>query len=91
MSSPYSYEGILSAVGRVLDDAGVKRIGIQDTGDGLIVEGFDSAGQSQVRLRYDVADLFLLLNPEPETPYSTTKDDGTLHHFLRQHELVGAH
>lgn len=84
-----SYESILSAVGRVLDEAGVKRIGIQDTGNSLIVEGFDSAGQPQVELRYDVAALFDLLNTQTETPSSTTNDEGTLRHFLDQHELVG--
>ena len=48
MRNAYSYEGILSAVGRVLDQAGIKRIAIQDTGDGLIVDGFDTAGESPI-------------------------------------------
>jgi hypothetical protein len=89
MRNPYSYEGILSAVGRVLDDAGVKRIGIQDTGESLIVEGFDSAGNSQVNLRYDVATLFDLLAAQAEARYSTINDEGTLRQFLDQHQLVG--
>jgi hypothetical protein len=93
MRNLYSYEGILSAVGRVLDDAGVKRIAIQDTGDSLIVEGYDSAGQSQVELRYDVAALFGLLDAHLDaarSQHGTARDEGTLRHFLGHHELVGA-
>jgi hypothetical protein len=89
MSNLYSYEGILSAVGRVLDNAGVKRIGVRDTGDSLIVEGFDSAGLPQVSLRYDVADLFDLLHALADTPHPKARPGGTLRHFLDQHELVG--
>jgi hypothetical protein len=93
MRNAYSCEGILSAVGRVLDEAGVKRIAIQDTGDGLLVKGFDAAGQSQVELRYDVPALFELLNADQDQhalQYTPAGDEGTLRHFLEKHELVGA-
>ncbi|HEX9057320.1 MAG TPA: hypothetical protein VF818_07280 [Ktedonobacterales bacterium] len=93
MRNTYSYEGILRAVGRVLDNAGVKRIAIDDTGDGLLVEGFDDAGQPRVSLRYDVSALFDLLQDSSERAASSpamTGDDGTLRHFLERHELVGA-
>jgi hypothetical protein len=92
MRKAYSYEGILSAVGRVLDDAAVQRVAIKDTGDGLAVEGFDAAGHSQVSLSYDVPALYEMLEPEQEaaTPRSIIASDGTLRRFLEQHELVGA-
>lgn len=93
MRKAYSYEGILSAVGRVLDEAGVKRIAIQDTGDSLLIEGFDAAGQQQVALRYDVPALFALLGDEQDqsAAHRVPADaDETLRHFLANHELVGA-
>jgi hypothetical protein len=93
MRSTYSYEGILSAVGRVLDEAGVKRIAVQDTGEGLLVEGFDAAGEPQLSLHYDVPALFRLIEGDAEWPAErriVSGDDGTLRTFLERHELVGA-
>ncbi len=87
MRKAYTYEGILSTVGRVLDEAGVKRIAIQDTGDSLLVEGFDAVGQQQVTLRYDVPSLFALLDDGQD---QSVGNEGTLRHFLNRHELVGA-
>lgn len=93
MRKAYTYEGILSTVGRVLDEAGVKRIAIQDTGDSLLVEGFDVVGQQQVTLRYDVPSLFALLDEGQDQAAAQPAhagNDGTLRHFLARHELVGA-
>ena len=92
MRTAYSYEGILSAVGRVLDGAAVQRVAINDTGDHLVVEGFDATGQTQVALTYDVPALFDLLDAEPATatPLTASTGDDTLRRFLEQHELVGA-
>jgi hypothetical protein len=93
MRNAYSYQGILSAVGQVLDQAGVKRIAIEDTGDGLLVEGFDATGQPQLSVRYDVPALFELIDAQSDAPTSqrmTSHDEGTLRHFLETHELVGA-
>ena len=93
MRNAYSYQDILSAVGQVLDQAGVKRIAIEDTGDGLVVEGFDAAGQPQLSVRYDVPALVTLIEAQPDalTPQRmTAHDEGTLRHFLETHELVGA-
>jgi hypothetical protein len=90
MRNAYSYQGILGAVGQVLDEAGVKRFAIEDTGDGLWVEGFDAAGEQQVKLRYDVPALFALIEEERPAPQSTQSDEGTLRNFLEMHELVGA-
>jgi hypothetical protein len=92
MRKAYSYEGILSAIGRVLDDAAVQRVAIKDTGDGLVVEGFDAAGHSQVSLSYDVPALYELLEPEQGAiaPRSIVASGSTLRRFLERHELVGA-
>jgi hypothetical protein len=92
MRKSYSYEGILSAVGRVLDDAGVTGIAIHETDEGLLVEGLDRAGQSRVSMPFAVPQLYALI-AEPEAPAisrATTHDEGTLRQFLDQHELVGA-
>lgn len=90
MRNAYSYQGILSAVGQVLDEAGVKRFAIEDTGDGLWVEGFDAAGEQQLKLRYDVPALFDLIEEATPVPATTHRDEGTLRNFLETHELVGA-
>jgi hypothetical protein len=92
MRDAYSYEGILSAVGRALDDAAIQRVAIKDTGDGLVVEGYDAAGQAQVTLSYDVPTLFDLIEAErvASVPASTPDSHGTLRRFLARHELVGA-
>jgi hypothetical protein len=90
MRNAYSYAGILDAVGRVLDEAGVKRFAIEDTGDGLWVEGFDGAGNAQVKLRYDVAALYDLIEQETGALRIPAGDEGTLRQFLKTHELVGA-
>lgn len=93
MRKTYTYEGVLSAVGRVLDEAGVTQIAITETADGLMVEGLDGSGQSRVSLPFDVPNLYALISrgSESQTPsqIATIADEGTLRHFLDQHELVG--
>ena len=41
MRAMFSYASILHAVGRVLDQVGVKSIAIHEEEDGLFVEGFN--------------------------------------------------
>jgi hypothetical protein len=94
MPATFSYASILQAVGQVLDQLGVKSIAIQEEEDGLFVEGFDSDGQLQVQVRYDIAGLYDLVNrtgnqlEESQTKQAT----GVLRRFLADHnrELVGA-
>jgi len=64
MRATFSYASILYAVGQVLDQVGVKSIAVQEEEDGLFVEGFNSNGQLQVQLRYDIAGLYDLLLPD---------------------------
>ena len=96
MRNAYSYEVILSAVGRVLDQSAVQGVAIKDTGDHLVVEGFDATGQTPVTLTYDVPALFDLLEAEHDvtTPLTASAGVDTLRRFLTQHqehqELVGA-
>ena len=91
MRNAYTYASILSAVGRVLDEAGVKRFAITPSEDGLVVEGFDAPERTQQTWRYDVPALYALLaGDEPSPVRRTTHDDGTLRDFLRQRQLVGA-
>ena len=94
MPATFSYGSILHAVGQVLDQIGVKSIAIHEEDDGLFVEGFDSDGQLQVQMRYDIASLYELLNRQEEqaTEDSSIQITGILHRFLADHdrELVGA-
>ncbi len=93
MSARFSYATILHAVGQVLDQIGVKSIALHEEEDGLFVEGFNSEGQLQVQVRYDIASLYDLVsrveNQAQELP--VVEDEGTLRRFLADHrlELVG--
>ena len=97
MRATFSYASILHAVGQTLDQIGVRSIAIHEEEDGLFVEGFNSNGQLQVQLRYDIADLYDLLCPtgntvEETTGQATVENEGTLRRFLTEHnrELIGA-
>jgi hypothetical protein len=96
MSATYSYARVLHTVGQVLDQIGVKSIAIREEDDGLFVEGYDSEGQFQLQLRYDIASLYDLLH-KPENmsseEQSVTGDGGALRRFLAAHSqeaLIGA-
>lgn len=96
MRATFSYASILHAIGQMLDQIGVRSIAIQEEEDGLFVEGFNSNGQLQVQLRYDIAGLYdLLCQTESQVEESSTRsvveNEGTLHRFLIDHnrELIG--
>jgi hypothetical protein len=94
MPATFSYASILHAVGQVLDQIGVKSIAIHEEEDGLFVEGFNSEGQLQVQLRYDIATLYELVNrstEDHEEEHAPAQVAGVLHRFLADHrrELVG--
>ena len=96
MRTTFTYESILSAVGRVLDESGVKSIAICADDDGLIIEGKNGAGEPQFHLHYRVGYVYDLVTrgAAPEMP-STVMDETeakTLHRFLAEHqrELIGA-
>jgi hypothetical protein len=94
MPATFSYASILHAVGQVLDQIGVKSIAIHEEEDGLFVEGFNSDGQLQVQLRYDIASLYDLVNRSENQAeeQASTATAGVLRRFLAEHkrELVGA-
>ncbi|HLH61316.1 MAG TPA: hypothetical protein VKV20_06480 [Ktedonobacteraceae bacterium] len=96
MRAMFSYASILHAVGQVLDQVGVSSFAIHEEEEGLFIEGFNSDGQLQVQMRYDVASLYdLLCRTESQLAEQSTtvaEDEGTLHRFLADHdrELVGA-
>jgi hypothetical protein len=94
MPATFSYANILHAVGQVLDQIGVKSIAIHEEEDGLFVEGFNSDGQLQVQIRYDVASLYdLVSRSENQADQLTTAQaTGVLRSFLFEHDraLVGA-
>ena len=95
MRATFSYASILHTVGQVLDQIGVKSIAIHEEEDGLFVEGFNSDGQLQVQMRYDIPSLYELVSRAEgnvEEHSSALEDEGILHRFLAEHkgELVGA-
>ena len=92
MSAMFSYANILHAVGQVLDQIGVKSIAIHEEEDGLFVEGFNSDGQLQVQMRYDIASLYDLVcrSESVVEEKHTAENEGILHRFLAHRELVGA-
>ncbi len=92
MPAMFSYANILHAVGQVLDQIGVKSIAIHEEDDGLFIEGFNSDGQLQVQMHYDVAGLYDLVSrseglAEEEQAQAS---EGLLQRFLADRELVGA-
>ncbi len=95
MRNTFTYEGILRAVGRVLDESGVKSISIHEDDDGLIIEGKNGAGEPQLHARYRVEDIYELITreeaPEIET-VSVSEDGALLRRFLAEHrrELITA-
>lgn len=95
----YSYESILRAVGRVLDEAEVAGFAIRDTHNGLVVETQGRTfGREGGQLHLELRDLVELIEwtsdeRERETPRyerSYAHDEGTLRTILRSRELVGA-
>lgn len=96
----YSYESILRAVGRVLDEAEVAGFAIRDTQDGLVVEtqgrAFGREGDDALQL--GLRDLVELIEwtsgeREREIPHyerSYAHDEGTLRAILHSRDLVGA-
>jgi len=92
MAVNFSYANILHAVGQVLDQIGVKSIAIHEEEDGLFVEGFDSDGQLQVQMRYDISSLYDLVARSESIVEEkhVVENEGTLRRFLASYELVGA-
>lgn len=95
MPATFSYASILHAIGQVLDQIGVKSIAIHEEEDGLFVEGFNSDGQLQVQVRYDIASLYDLVKRSEDhsaEENTTAITAGVLHRFLADHnrELVGS-
>lgn len=94
MPATFNYASILHAIGQVLDQVGAKSIAIHEEEDGLFVEGFNSEGQLQVQMHYDIASLYDLVNRSENSveDLNIGKDEGVLHRFLADHnrELIGA-
>lgn len=92
----YSYESILSAVGRVLDQAEARGFAVTEREDGLVLDMTDGAGAAQ-SLHMDLPDLVRLVDwstradTTPHYARAAAADEGTLSHLLerQQHELVG--
>lgn len=95
--SKYSYESILSAVGRVLDEAGARSFAIREHDSGLLVEASATADAQPLAFTFDVADLVELVERQsahddgaPRYERTYAHDEGTLRHVLKRRDLVGA-
>ena len=92
----YSCESILGAVGRVLDEAGVRRFSIRNMEDGLLVETFMGDDEQRLALNVGLPDLVELVENTPRNDRAPHyergygRDEGTLRSFLERHALVGA-
>ncbi len=94
MPATFNYASVLHAVGQVVDQIGVKSIAIHEEEDGLFVEGFNSDGELQVQMHYDIASLYELVSrtEDQAKEQAAVPLTGVLHRFLADHnrELVGA-
>ncbi len=96
MRATYSYEGIMRAVGRVLDQTDVREISMHETDEGLVIEGVNREGNAHVRLTYGLGDLCDMIDRTEggnvaelfETTPAT--EAYTLREFLARHEAVTA-
>ena len=93
-----SYETILRAVGRTLDQAQARDFSVTTSESGLVVEAVDASGEKGLSATLDLGELVQLVDwvhETSETPHyerASASDEGTLEHFLgqRQGELAGA-
>lgn len=94
MRASYSYESILRAVGRVLDQSDVTAVALHETATGMVVEGINTLNHTNVRLSYDLGELSAMIDATEgnvaslfDSPLST-KEARTLQEFLVRHETV---
>jgi hypothetical protein len=97
-----SYETILRAVGRILDQTQAQRFSVASSETGLVVEAFDATGVRSLSATLDVAELVQLTdwvearNEAAAYTRASVANEGILEQFLRereesrQGELVGA-
>jgi hypothetical protein len=85
----YSYEGILRAVGQVLDEAEARSFSIEDVENGLVVRARRADGPD-LTINFELADLVELLESrglaEGTTRHERAYNEGTLADFLARHE-----
>jgi hypothetical protein len=88
----YSYEGILRAVGQVLDEAEAQSFAIEDVENGLVVRARSADGGPDLTVNFELADLVALLESrdlvEGAARHERAYNEGTLADFLARHELV---
>jgi hypothetical protein len=101
-----SYETILRAVGRILDQAEAQRFSVTSSESGLVVEAFDATGQRSLGDTLSIGELVQLVDwvhatsATPQYAHAGVADEGILEQFLRERqgapeesregELVGA-
>src|SRR5215470_13520129 len=87
-----SYETILRAVGRILDQAQAQRFSVASSETGLVVEAFDASGERSLSATLGVAELIQLTdwveasNEAPAYARASAANEGILEQFLRERE-----
>src|SRR6266700_5356495 len=86
MPVTFSYASLLQTLGCLLDQIKVKSFVIREEENGLLIEGFNSEGQLQMQLRYDIADLYTLMQPAANVQVRQDMPmSDMLHRFLVDH------
>jgi hypothetical protein len=89
-----SYETILRAVGRILDQAQAQRFSVTSSESGLAVDAFDARGERSLGATLDLGDLVQLVNwvhetsATPQYTHASAADEGILEQFLRERQVA---
>jgi hypothetical protein len=89
-----SYETILRAVGRILDQAETQRFSVTSSESGLVVEAVDASGKKGLSATLDLGELVQLADWVQETSeaseyaHASAADEGILEQFLRERQVA---
>jgi hypothetical protein len=89
-----SYETILRAVGRILDQAEAQRFSVRSSESGLVVDAFDASGEKSLGETLDLGELVQLVDwvhttsETSEYVRASAADAGTLEQFLRERQVA---
>lgn len=94
MRATYSYESVLRAVGRALDEAGVTGIALRETDNGIAIEGIKKSDLAPASLSYDLRDLCEMIDQTEGSVEGlfeaahASPEARTLREFLARREVV---
>ena len=89
-----SYEAILRAVGRILDQTETQRFSVRSSESGLVVDAFDARGEHSLGATLDLSDLVQLVDwvrvtsETSQYAQASAADEGILEQFLRERQVA---